>query len=82
MDIKILGIRKVTERIDQCNPLWAATQEPHLVLILNNLPKALSQHATQSGIITKLRLKSIDDGTDIPLGPLGERQVIPNQVFS
>ena len=44
------------ERIDWSNPLWAATQKPRLTLIMNKLLKALSQHATQSGMITKLGL--------------------------
>ena len=42
------------ERIDRRNPLWAATQKPRLTIIMNNLLKALSQHATQSGMITQL----------------------------
>ena len=29
------------------NPLSAATKRPHLTIIMNNLLKALSQHATQ-----------------------------------
>ena len=28
MEIKIPGVRKLRERIDRGNPLWAATQEP------------------------------------------------------
>ena len=56
MDIKILGVRKLKERIDRGNPLWAATPKPRLTIIMNNLLKALSQHATQSGMITKLGL--------------------------
>ena len=56
MEIKIFGVRKLRERIERCNPLWAATQEPCLTIITNNLLKALSQHATQSGMITKLGL--------------------------
>ena len=38
------------ERSERSNPLWAATQEPCLTIIMNNLLKALSQHATQSGM--------------------------------
>ena len=44
------------ERIERGNPLWAATQEPHLAIITNNLLTALSQHATQSGMITRFGL--------------------------
>ena len=70
MEIKIPGVRKLTERIDRDNPLWAATQKPRLTIIMNNLLKVLPsttiimnnlwkaspQHATQSGMITKLGL--------------------------
>ena len=56
MEIRIAGVRKLRERIERDNPLWAATQEPRLAIITNNLLKALSQHATQSGMITKLGL--------------------------
>ena len=56
MEIKIPGVRKLRERIERGNPLWAATQKPRLTIIMNNLLKALSQHATQSGMITKLGL--------------------------
>ena len=43
-------------RIERCNPLFAATQEPCLTITTNNLLNALSQHATQTGMITKLGL--------------------------
>ena len=57
MEIKIPGVRKLRERIDRGNPLWAATPKPRrLTVIMNNLLKAPSQHATQSGMITKLGL--------------------------
>ena len=65
----------------------AATQKPHLTIIMNNLLKALSQHAAESGMITKLGLlKSgnltlrwrIERGN--PLSLLGERHASPNQV--
>ena len=56
MEIKIPGMRKLRDRIDRGNPLWAATQKPRLTIIMNNLLKALSQHATQSVMITKLGL--------------------------
>ena len=36
--------------IEWGNPLRAATKELHLAIITNNLLKALSQHATQSGM--------------------------------
>ena len=50
------GVRKLRKRIERGNPLWAATQEPRLAIITNNLLKALSQRAAQSGMITKLGL--------------------------
>ena len=56
MEIRIPGVRKLRKRIERCNPLWAATQEPRLAIFTNNLLKAFSQHATQSGMITKLGL--------------------------
>ena len=37
-------------------PLWAATQKPRLTIVMNSLLKAPSQHASQSGMITKLGL--------------------------
>ena len=37
-------------------PVVAATQEPRLAIITSNLLKALTQHATQSGMMTKLGL--------------------------
>ena len=56
MEIKIPGVRKLRERIERGNPLWAATQKPRLTTIMNNLLEALSQHATQSGMISVLGL--------------------------
>ena len=56
MEITTPEVRKLRKRIERGNPLWAATQEPRLANITNNLLKALSQHATQSGMITKLGL--------------------------
>ena len=53
------------ERIERSNPLWAATQKPCQTIITNNLLKALSQHATQSGMTTKLGL--------LKSGKLGDR---------
>ena len=44
------------KRKDRGDPLSAATERPHLIIIMNDLLKALSQHATQSGMITKLGL--------------------------
>ena len=35
-EIKILGVRKLRERIDRGNPLWAATQKPRLTIIMNS----------------------------------------------
>ena len=56
MEIKIPGVRKLRERIELGNPLWAATQKPRLTIIMNNLLKALFQHATLSAMITMLGL--------------------------
>ena len=56
MDVKIPGVQLLRERIDRGNTLWAATQKPRLTIIMNSLLKAPSQHATQSGMITKLGL--------------------------
>ena len=45
------------ERAERGNPLWAATERPHLTtVIMNNLLKAFPQQATQSGMITMLGL--------------------------
>ena len=54
MEIKIPGVRNLRKRKERSNPLWAATQEPHLAT--NKLLKALTQHATQRGMLTKLGL--------------------------
>ena len=56
MEIKMPGVRKLRERSERSNPLSAATKRPHLTIIMNNLLKALSQHATQSVMITKFGL--------------------------
>ena len=56
MEIKIPGVQLLRKRKDRGDPLWAATQKPRLTIIMNNLLKAPSQHPTQSGMITKLRL--------------------------
>ena len=42
------------KRKDQGDPLSAATERPHLTIIMNNLLKVLPQQATQSGMITML----------------------------
>ena len=34
MEIKIPGVRKLRERIERGNPLWAATQKPRLTIIM------------------------------------------------
>ena len=79
MEIKIPGVRKLRERSERGNPLTAATKRPHLTIIMNNLLKALSQHATQSGMITKLGLLKSGKPTlqcmsdrGNPLSPVGE----------
>ena len=56
MEIKIPGVRKLRERIDRGNPLWAATPQPLLTIIMNMLLKAPSQRAIQSAMIIKLGL--------------------------
>ena len=75
------------ESVERRNPLWAATQEPRLVITTNNLLKALSQHATRSGMITKFGLLESGKLTkrwvierSNPLRPLGEKHTSPNQV--
>ena len=80
MEIRIPGVRKLRERSERGNPLSTATKRPHLTIIMKNLLKALSQHATQSGMITKLgllksgklTLRCVSDRGN-PLSPLGER---------
>ena len=42
------------KRKDRGDPLSAATERPHLTIIMNNLLKVLPQQATQSGMITML----------------------------
>ena len=64
MEIRVSGVRKLTKRTERSNPLWAATQEPHLTIITNNLLKVLSQHATHSGMMTKLGLLESGKLTD------------------
>ena len=87
MEIKIPGVQLLRKRIEQGNLLSAATKEPRWTIIMNNLLEALSQHATQSGMITKLgllksgklTLRCVSDRGK-PLSPLGERHVSLNQV--
>ena len=65
MEARVHEVRKLRERTERGNPLWAATQKPCRTYISNNLLKALSQHATLSGMITKLGLlKSVNWQTD------------------
>ena len=56
MEIKIPGVRKLRERIDQGDPVSTATERPHLTIFMNNLLKILPQQATQSGMKTMLGL--------------------------
>ena len=59
MEIKIPGVQLLRKRKVRGNPLSAlsaATKRTHLTITMNNLLKALSQHAAQSGMITKLGL--------------------------
>ena len=44
----------VRKRKDQGDPLSAATERPHLTIIMNNILKAFPQQATQSGMMTML----------------------------
>ena len=79
MEIKIPGVQLLRKRKVRGNPLSAlsaATKRTHLTITMNNLLKALSQHATQSGMITKLGLlksgklrlrRTIDQGDLIKL---------------
>ena len=56
-DLIVTVLRDTNQnRIEQGNPLWAATRKPCRTIIMNNLLKALSQHATQSVMTTKLAL--------------------------
>ena len=50
MEIKIPGVRKLRERSERGNPLSAATEKPHLTIIMNNLLKVLPQQATFSRV--------------------------------
>ena len=57
MEIRIPGVRMLRKRKDRGDPLSAATERPHqTTIIMNNLLKVLPQQATQSGMITMLRL--------------------------
>ena len=56
MEIKIPGVRMRRKRKDRRDPLTAATERPHLTIIMNNLIRVLPQQATQSGMITMLGL--------------------------
>ena len=56
MEIKIPGVRMLRKRKDRGDPLSAATERPHLTIIMNNLLKVLPQQVTQSGMITMLGL--------------------------
>ena len=47
---------KAERRKDGDNPLWSATPRPHLTVIMINLLKALSQHDTQSGMMSMFGL--------------------------
>ena len=56
MEIKIPGVRILRKRKDRGDPLSAATEKPHLTIIMNNLLKVSPQQATQSGMMTMLGL--------------------------
>ena len=49
---------------DRGDPLSAATERPHVTIIMNNLLKVLPQQATQSGMITMLACSSQECKTD------------------
>ena len=79
MEIKIPGVRKLRESIERSNPLWAATQEPCLAVITNDLLKALSQHATQKWDDNKA-WSSQEWKADPPMGDRkGQPVVIPHR---
>ena len=44
MEIKIPGVRMLRKRKDRGDPLSAATERPHLTIIMNNFLKVLPQH--------------------------------------
>ena len=72
MKIRIPGVRKLRERTERGNPLWAATQEPRLAIITNNLLKALSRHSkwddNKAWTSQEWKAdKSMDDGTGQPV---------------
>ena len=87
MEIKIPVVRKLRQRSERGDPLSAATKRPRLTIIMNNLLKALSRHAAQSGMITKLgllksgklTLRCVSD-RDNPWSPLGESHASLNKV--
>ena len=56
MEIKIPGVRMLRKRKDRGDPMSAATERPHLIIIMNNLLKVLPQQVTQSEMITMLGL--------------------------
>ena len=56
MEMKIPVIQLQRKRKDRGDPLSAATERPHLTIIMNNLLKVLPQEVTQSGMITMLGL--------------------------
>ena len=57
MDIKIPGVQLLRKRKDRGDPMSAATERSHLTTItMNNLLKAFTQQATQSGMMTMLAL--------------------------
>ena len=56
MEIKIPGARMPRKRKDRGDLISAATERPHLTIIMNNLQKVLPQQAAQSGTMTMLGL--------------------------
>ena len=56
MEIKIPGVRKLRENRTEQLVVGSDPKKTRLTIIMNNLLEALSQHATQSGMITKLGL--------------------------
>ena len=56
MEIKIPGVRMLRNRKDRRDPMSAATERPHLTIIMNNFLKVLPQQASQSGMINMLGL--------------------------
>ena len=56
MEVKNPGVQLLRKRSDWSDPMSAATERPHLIIIMNNLLKVVPQQVTQSEMITMLGL--------------------------